>query len=48
MTTFRILDDAETEFYRLPQELILCDPAQGIAAPDARRQLLAWLAESTQ
>lgn len=46
VTAFCILDDAEREFYRLPQELILCDPAKGITDPDARRQLLAWLEES--
>lgn len=47
VTAFRILDDAEREFYRLPEELILCDPAQGITDPGARGQLLAWLEGSS-
>lgn len=46
VTAFRILDDAEREFYRLPEELILCDPARGITDPDARQELLAWLEAS--
>jgi hypothetical protein len=47
VSTFRILDDAEREFYRLPEELILCDPALGITDPAARKLLLDWLERSS-
>jgi hypothetical protein len=47
VTDFCILDDAERELYRLPEELILCDPALGITDPGARQELLAWLEDSS-
>ena len=46
VTTFRILDDDKNDFYRLPAELIVCDPTAGVTDPSARRELLAWLDES--
>lgn len=46
VSTYRILDDDEADFYRRPAELIACDPVKGIADPDVRRQLLAWLNET--
>jgi hypothetical protein len=48
VSSYRILDDDEREFfYPLPAELIVCDTARGISDPDARRELQAWLEQTS-
>ena len=43
-TDFRILDDDPSEFPNPPpQELILCNPLTGVAAPEVLEALRAWL-----
>lgn len=46
VTSFRILDDDANDFYRVPEELILCDPALGLSKQHTRQQLMDWLAET--
>ncbi len=46
VVSFRILDDVGGDFYRRPEELILCDPSFGITDPKAQRQLRSWLSDT--
>lgn len=42
--SWRVLDDAADEFPTPPPpQLIACDPAFGVSAPDVQQQLRAWL-----
>jgi len=47
VSSFRIVDDDERDFCERPRELILCDPAKGIADPPVRQQLVAWLQQTS-
>jgi hypothetical protein len=45
-SSYRILDDAPHEFpVPPPAELIVCEPASGVSAPDAQALLKSWLDE---
>ena len=44
VTSWRVLDDAPAQFPTPPPaELILCDPARGVSAPDVQAALRDWL-----
>jgi hypothetical protein len=48
-SSYRILDDDATEFPDpLPDELVLCDPLQGVSDPLVQAQLRSWLENSNQ